>query len=191
MRCGWPSQSSRRTAVMKGNASNERSRNETQSHHHRDHRHGRGRRIARMFGAPRHRASAQCQPQALSRGASEVERVKGYYKAIGSLYPVLRAIFPNQVSTMREVALAVINSALKCYPKTSLGSEGHRASSQRQASVAMFDLSELNAATRGKMARPSRRSSLSRTELFESKVLSRHAVNLRERCPVFARFASS
>jgi uncharacterized protein YbjT (DUF2867 family) len=45
------------------------------------------------------------------------QNIKGYYKAIGSLYPVLRAVFPNQVSTMREVALAMINSVLKGYPK--------------------------------------------------------------------------
>jgi uncharacterized protein YbjT (DUF2867 family) len=45
------------------------------------------------------------------------QNIKGYYKAIGPLYPVLRAVFPNQVSTMREVALAMINSVLKGYPK--------------------------------------------------------------------------
>jgi uncharacterized protein YbjT (DUF2867 family) len=43
--------------------------------------------------------------------------IKGYYKVIGGLYPLLRRLFPNQVSTMREVGLAMINSALKGYPK--------------------------------------------------------------------------
>jgi hypothetical protein len=43
--------------------------------------------------------------------------VQSYYKLIGPLYPVIRAFFPNHVSTMREVALAIINSALKGYPK--------------------------------------------------------------------------
>jgi uncharacterized protein YbjT (DUF2867 family) len=45
------------------------------------------------------------------------KNIKQYYKIIGSLYPLLRTIFPNQVSTMREVGLAMINSALKGYPK--------------------------------------------------------------------------
>jgi uncharacterized protein YbjT (DUF2867 family) len=43
--------------------------------------------------------------------------VQSYYKLIGPLYPVIRAFFPNHVSTMREVALAIINSVLKGYPK--------------------------------------------------------------------------
>jgi uncharacterized protein YbjT (DUF2867 family) len=43
--------------------------------------------------------------------------IKSYYKAIGSLYPILRVLMPNQVSTMREVARAMINSVLKGYPK--------------------------------------------------------------------------
>jgi hypothetical protein len=37
--------------------------------------------------------------------------------AIGWLYPVLRVVLPNQVSTMREVGIAMINSVLKGYPK--------------------------------------------------------------------------
>lgn len=43
--------------------------------------------------------------------------VKGYYKVIGSLYPVLRVLFPSLGSTMSEVGLAMINSVLKGYPK--------------------------------------------------------------------------
>jgi uncharacterized protein YbjT (DUF2867 family) len=43
--------------------------------------------------------------------------IKWYYKIIGGLYPPLRAFLPNQVSTMQEVGLAMINSALKGYPK--------------------------------------------------------------------------
>ena len=43
--------------------------------------------------------------------------IKSYYKVIGGLYPLLRALFPNQVSTMKEVGLAMINSVLKGYPK--------------------------------------------------------------------------
>jgi hypothetical protein len=45
------------------------------------------------------------------------KNIKTYYKIMGWLYPVMRALFPNQVSTMREVALAMINSVLKGYAK--------------------------------------------------------------------------
>jgi len=41
------------------------------------------------------------------------ENIKSYYKYIGALYPLLRILFPNQVSTLREVGLAMINSILK------------------------------------------------------------------------------
>ena len=33
------------------------------------------------------------------------------------MYPLLRVLLPNQVSTMRDVGLAMINSVLKGYPK--------------------------------------------------------------------------
>ena len=36
---------------------------------------------------------------------------------IGWLYPLLRVLLPNQVSTMRDVGLAMIKCALKGYPK--------------------------------------------------------------------------
>jgi uncharacterized protein YbjT (DUF2867 family) len=45
------------------------------------------------------------------------QNIKSYYTFIGWLYPFLRVFFPNQVSTMREVGLAMINSVLKGYPK--------------------------------------------------------------------------
>jgi len=45
------------------------------------------------------------------------KNVKSYYKIISWLYPVLRAVFPNQVSTMGEVGQAMINSVLKGYSK--------------------------------------------------------------------------
>jgi len=45
------------------------------------------------------------------------QNVKWYYKGLGSLYPVLRILFPNRVSTMRDVGLAMIHSVLKGYPK--------------------------------------------------------------------------
>jgi uncharacterized protein YbjT (DUF2867 family) len=45
------------------------------------------------------------------------QNIKSYYNFIGWLYPLLRLLFPNQVCTMREVGLAMINSVLKGYPK--------------------------------------------------------------------------
>jgi uncharacterized protein YbjT (DUF2867 family) len=45
------------------------------------------------------------------------KNVKSYYSYIGWLYPALNTIFPNNVSTLREVGLAMINSVLKGYPK--------------------------------------------------------------------------
>ncbi len=45
------------------------------------------------------------------------QNIKGYYKVIGGLYPFLRRLFPNQVSTMREVGLAMVNSVLFGYHK--------------------------------------------------------------------------
>src|SRR5579871_2321661 len=45
------------------------------------------------------------------------KNIKSYYKLIGWLYPVLRVLAPNQVSTMRDVGRAMINSVLKGYPK--------------------------------------------------------------------------
>lgn len=43
--------------------------------------------------------------------------IKWYYSFIGGLYPVLRLLLPSQVSTMRQVGQAMINSALQGYPK--------------------------------------------------------------------------
>jgi uncharacterized protein YbjT (DUF2867 family) len=43
--------------------------------------------------------------------------VKWYYKFIGGLYPLLRVILPNQVSTLSDVGKAMINCVLKGYPK--------------------------------------------------------------------------
>jgi hypothetical protein len=37
------------------------------------------------------------------------QNIKPYYKVIGWLYPLLHGLFPNQVSTMREVGLAMIS----------------------------------------------------------------------------------
>jgi uncharacterized protein YbjT (DUF2867 family) len=43
--------------------------------------------------------------------------IKSYYTWIGWLYPILRMLLPNQVSTMRQVGLAMINSLLTGYTK--------------------------------------------------------------------------
>jgi uncharacterized protein YbjT (DUF2867 family) len=43
--------------------------------------------------------------------------IQWYYKAIGWMYPILRVVLGNQVSTMREVGLAMIQSVVKGYPK--------------------------------------------------------------------------
>jgi hypothetical protein len=45
------------------------------------------------------------------------QNIKWYYKMIGWLYPLMRLLLPNQVSTMRDVGVAMINSVLKGYPK--------------------------------------------------------------------------
>jgi len=42
--------------------------------------------------------------------------VKGYYKLITLLYPVLDKLFPNYVSTMQELGLAMIKCILRGYP---------------------------------------------------------------------------
>jgi uncharacterized protein YbjT (DUF2867 family) len=48
------------------------------------------------------------------------KNVRGYYKALAGMYPVLHALFPGATCTMREVALAMINSVLKGAPKNVL-----------------------------------------------------------------------
>lgn len=48
------------------------------------------------------------------------KNVKGYYKVIGSIYPLLKFLFPNHVSTMKELGLAMINGVTKGYPKSIL-----------------------------------------------------------------------
>ena len=45
------------------------------------------------------------------------QNMKSYYRVIGGLYPLLHLLLPNQVSTMQDVATAMINSVLKGYPK--------------------------------------------------------------------------
>lgn len=52
---------------------------------------------------------------------SEGQRnVKSYYKIINALFPLLRALFPGSTSTVRAVALAMINCVLQGYPTHTL-----------------------------------------------------------------------
>ena len=46
--------------------------------------------------------------------------IKGYYKIIALLYPLLRLLMPGLVSNLKEVGLAMINSVLKGYSKSVL-----------------------------------------------------------------------
>jgi nucleoside-diphosphate-sugar epimerase len=43
--------------------------------------------------------------------------LKWYYYPFAALYPLVRAVFPNHVSTLRDVARAMINTVLHGYPK--------------------------------------------------------------------------
>lgn len=45
---------------------------------------------------------------------------KGYYRFIAPLYPVLRALMPQYVSTLQELALAMIKSVTQGYEKNIL-----------------------------------------------------------------------
>jgi len=45
------------------------------------------------------------------------KNLKWSYKAVAWLYPLVHAVLPNQVSTLRDVALAMIHATLRGYPK--------------------------------------------------------------------------
>jgi uncharacterized protein YbjT (DUF2867 family) len=45
------------------------------------------------------------------------KNVKSYYNLIGWLYPIVRPLAPNLVSTLRDVALAMIHATQHGYPK--------------------------------------------------------------------------
>ncbi|MET0461703.1 MAG: NAD-dependent epimerase/dehydratase family protein [Chitinophagaceae bacterium] len=48
------------------------------------------------------------------------QNVKGFYKILNVLTPLLKLIFPGKVCSMKEVGLAMINSLRKGYPKNIL-----------------------------------------------------------------------
>jgi hypothetical protein len=52
--------------------------------------------------------------------AKEAKNVPGYYSAFRYLYPVFRVLFPKYVSTLSEVAMAMINSVIVGYEKSVL-----------------------------------------------------------------------
>ena len=45
------------------------------------------------------------------------KNLKWSYKAVAWLYPLVHAVLPNQVSTLRDVALAMIRATLRDFPK--------------------------------------------------------------------------
>jgi uncharacterized protein YbjT (DUF2867 family) len=49
--------------------------------------------------------------------AKEAKNIHGYYIIFRILYPVLRALFPGFVSTLKEVGIAMINSVIHGYEK--------------------------------------------------------------------------
>jgi uncharacterized protein YbjT (DUF2867 family) len=48
------------------------------------------------------------------------KNVKGFFKLLNGIYPLLKLIFPNQGCTLREVGLAMINAAVVGYPEQTL-----------------------------------------------------------------------
>jgi len=48
------------------------------------------------------------------------QNVQTAYKLLAPLYPLWRVLFPAQVSTLRDVALAMIHSVLRGYPRPAL-----------------------------------------------------------------------
>jgi hypothetical protein len=49
--------------------------------------------------------------------AKNAKNIPGYYAVFRFLYPLLRPVFPKYVSTLKEVALAMINSVIYGYNK--------------------------------------------------------------------------
>jgi hypothetical protein len=45
------------------------------------------------------------------------KNLPGFYKAIAWMYPLLRVVLPNQVSTLEDVGRAMIRCATQGYPK--------------------------------------------------------------------------
>ncbi|TDO24311.1 NAD-dependent epimerase/dehydratase family protein [Pedobacter duraquae] len=45
------------------------------------------------------------------------QNIKGYYKVINWMFPLLKALFPNQSITLHELGKSMINSVLKGYSK--------------------------------------------------------------------------
>jgi len=54
------------------------------------------------------------------RATKGMKNTLKYYKYVGWLYPIFRFIFPKYVTTLKELGLAMINSATKGYEKNIL-----------------------------------------------------------------------
>ena len=53
----------------------------------------------------------------IMRASPGQHNLKWYYATMSWFYPLLRALFPNYVSTLQVVGRAMINAALAGYPK--------------------------------------------------------------------------
>jgi uncharacterized protein YbjT (DUF2867 family) len=54
------------------------------------------------------------------RPTKGMKNTLSYYKYVGWMYPVLRFLFPKFVTTLKELGIAMINSAANCYEKNIL-----------------------------------------------------------------------
>jgi uncharacterized protein YbjT (DUF2867 family) len=62
-------------------------------------------------------AAVYCFRPGFMKPTEGQQNVRSYYKIIASLYPVLKFLMPGQVSTLKQVGLALINAALRGYSK--------------------------------------------------------------------------
>lgn len=53
----------------------------------------------------------------LMKPSAGQKNIRGYYKIISALYPLLAFLFPNHANTLSELGLAMVNSVLKGYNK--------------------------------------------------------------------------
>lgn len=61
--------------------------------------------------------SVYCFRPGFMKAVPGQKHINKYYKYIAWLYPVMRKLFPNTVSTLNDVGKAMINSVSKGYPK--------------------------------------------------------------------------
>jgi hypothetical protein len=63
--------------------------------------------------------------------SGEQKRIHGYYLMFRVLYPLFRMVIPNYVSTIKELAMAMINSVIYGYDKQTLEVKDIKKLSQR------------------------------------------------------------